>query len=91
MKDIKKEFNIFALNGDKVSDAKIAELLDLDDININTPEINYELLEKAREAQLKEYPREANEINQMFDKAIYYLKLKLAARGLFHGGEEDAR
>ena len=80
----KKNYNLFSLNGDSVADQKIIDLLNLPAGTEHTPQLNIDLLEQARAAQVAEYPREADEINAMFDKAIYYMKVKLAARGLFH-------
>ena len=86
---MKQNMNIFNLNGDTVTDSKVVELLDLSEDNENTPKINYELLEKARERELEEYPNNADQINAAYDKAIYYLKFKLAAKGLLHRGDNE--
>ena len=79
-----REFNIFNLNGDKITDIRVIELLELTKGTEHTADMNYELLENARKAQVKLYPSEADVINEMFDNAIYWLKVKLAARGMYH-------
>ncbi len=84
----KKQYNMFALKGDEVSDEKIVELLGLSELNAHTPQLNIELLEEVRRVQIEKYPDEAEEINKMIDKAIYYSKVKLAAKGMYHNYED---
>ena len=83
-----KQYNLFALQGDKVSDERIVELLGLTALNAHTPQLNIELLEEVRKVQTEKYPNDAEDINSMIDKAIYYSKVKLAARGMYHNDED---
>lgn len=88
MKD-QTEMNVFHLDGDTITDKMVIRLLELREETHNKPELNYELLEKARQRELEEFPDNHGQINKAYDNAIYYLKLKLAARGLLHGGDNE--
>lgn len=79
-----KDKNLFALNGDRITDKKVIELLNLSLENKGSIKVNLEILEQARTSQLDKYPKDAEEINRMFDNAIYYMKVKLATRGMYH-------
>ena len=79
---MKKDFNLFKLQGIPVSDEKVLDIYGKSQELANTPQLSIEIIEDARNEELREYPEEAELINMKYDRQIRSFKLRLASRGM---------
>ena len=79
---MKEDYNIYKLSGVPVSDEKVLELYGMSDDLAHTPEMNFKIIEEARQQELLDFPDEEDLINQKYDRMVTNLKVKLASKGL---------
>ena len=78
---------MYNLTGIPVDDTKVLDLYGMERGLENTPEINFRILEDARQQELLDYGDDHELINLKYDRLIMNMKVKLASRGLLYKGK----
>lgn len=80
------ELNLFALNGITVEDGLVRQIFKLHGKGAG---LNWELLHKAKDISIAEYPDDYDQIMEEFETNLYWTKKKLAKQGSLHAVSSD--